>query len=74
MADRLSLEELKKKRQEGAQNSTERKVNVRSNTTQKNEADGERKSIEQLREERMNRGAAPSTIAFNNMMARHQQE
>lgn len=74
MADRLSLEELKKKRQEGAQNSTERKVNVRSNTTQKNEADGERKSIEQLREERMNRGAAPSTTAFNNMMARHQQE
>lgn len=74
MADRLSLEELKKKRQEGAQHSTERKVNVRSNTTQRNEADGERKSIEQLREERMNRGAAPSTTAFNNMMARHQQE
>lgn len=74
MADRLSLEELKKKRQEGAQHSTERKVNVRSNTTQRNEADGERKSIEQLREERMNRGAAPSTTAFNNTMARHQQE
>lgn len=74
MADRLSLEELKKKRQEGAQNSTERKVNVRSNTTQRNEAGGERKSIEQLREARMNRGAAPSTTSFNNMMARHQQE
>lgn len=74
MADRLSLEELKKKRQEGAQKSTERKVNVRSNATSRNEADGERKSIEQLREERMNRGAAPSTTAFNNMMARHQQE
>lgn len=74
MADRLSLEELKKKRQEGAQHSTERKVNVRSNATSRNEADGERKSIEQLREARMNRGAAPSTTAFNNMMARHQQE
>ncbi len=74
MADILSLEELKKKRQEGAQHSTERKVNVRSNATSRNEADGERKSIEQLREARMNRGAAPSTTAFNNMMARHQQE
>lgn len=74
MADRLSLEELKKKRQEGTQKSTERKVNVRSNATSRNEADGERKSIEQLREARMNRGAAPSTTAFNNMMARHQQE
>lgn len=73
MADRLSLEELKKKRQEGTHENTERKLNTRSATITR-ESGGERKSLEELRQARMNRNASPDVSVFHNSMARHQQE
>lgn len=73
MADRLSLEELKKKRQEGTHENTERKLNTRSATITR-ESGGERKSLEELRQARMNRNASPDVSVFHNSMNRYQQE
>ena len=73
MADRLSLEELKKKRQEGAHENTERKLNTRSAAITR-ESGGERKSLEELRQARMNRNASPDVSVFHNSMSRYQQE
>lgn len=73
MADRLSLEELKKKRQEGTHENTERKLNTRSAAITR-ESGGERKSLEELRQARMNRNASPDVSVFHNSMSRYQQE
>lgn len=73
MADRLSLEELKKKRQEGTHENTEKKLNTRSATITR-ESGGERKSLEELRQARMNRNASPDVSVFHNSMNRYQQE
>lgn len=73
MADRLSLEELKKKRQEGTHENTERKLNTRSAAITR-ESGGERKSLEELRQARMNRNASPDISVFHNSMSRYQQE
>lgn len=73
MADRLSLEELKKKRQEGTHDNTERKLNTRSAAITR-ESGGERKSLEELRQARMNRNASPDVSVFHNSMSRYQQE
>ncbi len=73
MADRLSLEELKKKRQEGTHENTERKLNTRSATITR-ESGGERKSLEELRQARMNRNASPDVSVFHNSINRYQQE
>lgn len=73
MAGRLSLEELKKKRQEGTHENTERKLNTRSATITR-ESGGERKSLEELRQARMNRNASPDVSVFHNSINRYQQE
>lgn len=73
MAGRLSLEELKKKRQEGTHENTERKLNTRSATITR-ESGGERKSLEELRQARMNRNASPDVSVFHNSINRYKQE